>query len=232
MDIIYEDNHIIVCIKPANVLSQADDTQDPDMLTILKSYLKEKYNKPGNVYLGLLHRLDRPVSGVMIFAKTSKAASRISEQIKNRHDFSKKYLAVIHGKPEAEEGEFRDFLHKDKNTNIVKIVCTPNTEAQKDNAREAILSYKILESIKHENQKLSLVSINLKTGRPHQIRVQFASRKMPLLGDAKYGEDKNTQIALWSESIELIHPVSCEQIKFAKSPPGVYPWNLFAGFPG
>ena len=248
-EIIYEDNHIIVCIKPANVLSQADNTKDPDMLTIIKEYLKEKYDKPGNVYLGLLHRLDRTAAGVMVFAKTSKAASRISEQINKRNGFKKNYLAVIHGIPIEDTAVFRDFLQKDTDTNTVSVVNQTGGE-YKNNAREAVLEYKTIGSVNYGNQDLTLVLIDLITGRPHQIRVQFASRGMPLYGDSKYGgskydapkyskyggpkhgQNKNMQLSLWSKSVELIHPVSKEKMIFSRDPPLTFPWNLFETYSG
>lgn len=217
--IIYEDNHLLVVQKPVNVLSQEDETNDKDMLTILKEYIKEKYNKPGNVYLGLVHRLDRPVGGVMIFAKTSKAASRLSEQVRNK-TFKKTYFAVIHGNMNKKD-TLKDYLYKDSKTNIVTVV-----KKGYPNSKDAELDYEILES----EDNLSLVKINLKTGRSHQIRVQFASRGHALYGDQKYGKNVNKvgqQIALWSNSIEIVHPITKEKQIFKSIPPDEYPWNLF-----
>jgi len=217
--IIYEDNHLLVVEKPVNVLSQEDETNDKDMLTILKEYIKEKYNKPGNVYLGLVHRLDRPVGGVMIFAKTSKAASRLSEQVRNK-TFKKTYFAVIHGNMNKKD-TLKDYLYKDSKTNIVNVV-----KKGYPNSKDAELDYEILDA----EDNLSLVKINLKTGRSHQIRVQFASRGHTLYGDQKYGKSMNKvgqQIALWSNSIEIVHPISKEKQIFKSIPPDKYPWNLF-----
>ncbi|HSQ34228.1 MAG TPA: RluA family pseudouridine synthase [Peptostreptococcaceae bacterium] len=219
VDIIYEDNHLLVVEKPVNVLSQEDDTNDRDMLTILKEYLKEKYNKPGNVYLGLIHRLDRPVGGVMIFAKTSKAASRLSEQVRSK-TFKKTYFAVIHGNMDKKD-TLKDYLYKDSKTNIVNVV-----KKGYPNSKDAELEYEILDS----KDNLSLAKINLKTGRSHQIRVQFASRGHALYGDQKYGKSINKvgqQIALWSNSIEIVHPISKEKHIFKSMPPNKHPWNLF-----
>ena len=162
--VIFEDNHIIVAEKQVNIPSQKDDSNDNDMLTLLKKDIKERYKKPGNVYLGLVHRLDRPAGGVMVFAKTSKAASRLSEQMRSGR-FRKIYFAVVHGKLKNEQGSLRHFLLKDERTNIVSIADEIST-----NAKLALLDYEEIGHIKG----FSLVKIDLHTGRPHQIRVQFS----------------------------------------------------------
>lgn len=203
LKIFYEDNHIIVVEKKANILSQADSTKDIDMLTIIKKYIKEKYNKPGNVYLGLVHRLDRPVGGIMVFAKTSKAASRLSEEVRN-HTLKKTYLAVVHGILEKSDGVFSDYLKKIGNGNT--IVTTKN------DGKYSELHYKVLSYNKKNKQ--TLVEINLITGRHHQIRVQFASRGYPLCGDQRYGKEDKTQIALYAYKLEFIHPVTKENMIF------------------
>lgn len=203
LKIFYEDNHIIVVEKKANILSQADSTKDIDMLTIIKKYIKEKYNKPGNVYLGLVHRLDRPVGGIMVFAKTSKAASRLSEEVRN-HTLKKTYLAVVHGILEKSDGVFSDYLKKMGNGNT--IVTTKN------DGKYSELHYKVLSYNKKDKQ--TLVEINLITGRHHQIRVQFASRGYPLCGDQRYGKEDKTQIALYAYKLEFIHPVTKENMIF------------------
>lgn len=218
--VIYEDNHLLVVEKPVNILSQGDDTNDKDMVNLLKDYIKKKYNKPGNVYIGLIHRLDRPVGGVMIFAKTSKAASRLSEQVRNK-SFKKTYLAVVHGKIKSSSDTLRDFLYKNKKTNMVTVVKKNHTDA-----KEAELDYKVLDF----KENLSLVQVNLKTGRSHQIRVQFSSRKHPLYGDQRYGKEINKvgqQISLWSNKIEIYHPTTKEKMEFTCHPPDKYPWNIF-----
>ena len=179
LKIFYEDNHIIVVQKPNNIPSQEDKTGDEDMLTIIKKYIKEKYNKPGEVYLGLVHRLDRPTGGVMVFARTSKAAARLSEQIRNKQ-IKKKYMAVCDGKLEKEKDIWQDFLLKNERNNMSRVV----PEGTK-NAKEAILDYELINF--NEKTNLSTVKINLHTGRHHQIRVQFASRGHSLFGDQKYG---------------------------------------------
>ncbi len=213
IDIIYEDNHLLVVNKPVNIPVQADSSKDQDLLTLLKKQLKEKYQKPGNVYLGLVQRLDRPVGGIMVFAKTSKAASRLSEQIRN-NTLKKAYLAVVQGKV-LNSDTFKDKLEKDQKTNIVKISPT---------GKQAELSYELLEY----KDNLSLVKINLKTGRSHQIRVQFSSRNYPLYGDQKYNPNTpKDQIALFAHRLEFIHPTTKEVVKFELPKPNRYPFNIF-----
>jgi 23S rRNA pseudouridine1911/1915/1917 synthase len=218
--VLYEDNHLLVVEKPQNMLSQADNTGDPDILAELKAYIKEKYNKPGEVYLGLVHRLDRPVGGAMVFARTSKAASRLSEQIRTG-EFGKTYLAVVTGSFQQKTGRLENFLLKDEKTNIVSVV-TANTRG----AKSALLDYEVLET----SGEFSLVRIKLHTGRSHQIRVQFAASGHPLYGDRKYGEEDlkgSTNIALWSVEIVCAHPTTKAVLHFSSNPPGIYPWNLF-----
>lgn len=218
--LLYEDNHLIVAIKPSGILSQEDSTKDPDMLNIIKKYLVSKYNKKGDAFLGLLHRLDRPVSGVMIFAKTSKCASRISEQIRNK-EVQKKYLAIVHGKPIKLEGELSGYIKKDKVTNISEYTKNP---IDPENYKKAVLEYKTIKSI----ENLSLIEINLITGRSHQIRLQLSDINIPIFGDRKYSSYKdNSQIALFAYKIRIAHPITKEFIEFVGEPPNEYPWNLF-----
>lgn len=214
INIIYEDNHLLVVEKKPNVLVQADNTNDLDLLTILKKYLKEKYNKPGNVYLGLVHRLDRPVGGVMVFAKTSKAASRLSEQVRT-HQMKKEYQAVLCGKAK-EKDNLQDYLLKDEKTNMVKV---------NKNGKFAELDYQLIKYC----DNLSLVKINLKTGRSHQIRVQFSSRHLPLWGDQRYNKNAKVgeQIALYATGLSFCHPVTKEFLSFKINTPDEYPWNMF-----
>lgn len=213
INIIYEDNHLLVVEKPINVPVQADKSGDEDLLTMLKKYLKEKYNKPGDVYLGLVHRLDRPVGGVMVFAKTSKAASRLSKQVQ-KHEFKKIYMAVIEGKV-SDSGTFKDKLKKDEKTNITRV---------SEDGKEAELSYNLIGFVNN----LSLVRISLKTGRSHQIRVQFSSRKIPLYGDQKYNPKAvKDQIALFASKLEFKHPITKEIMSFELSLPERYPFTLF-----
>ncbi len=216
LNILYEDNHVIVVVKEANILSQGDATGDNDLLTMVKEYIKEKYHKPGNVYLGLVHRLDRPVGGIMVFAKSSKAASRLSECIKNHKGFDKKYLAVVTGHLENKEGTLEDYLLKKEDGNT--IVTT------KDKGKKSILYYKVLD----EKNNTSLVEVELVTGRHHQIRVQFASRKHPLLGDARYGTLTGDDICLWAYKLSFIHPTTKEKKEFIYYPDkNKNGWNLY-----
>ncbi len=216
LNVIYEDNHIIVVEKKPNILSQKDITKDLDMISIVKAYLKEKYNKPGNVYLGLVHRLDRPVGGLMVFAKTSKAANRLSKSIKE-HKFQKGYIAVIDGIVENKEDTFIDYLKREKNGNTV--VST------KDEGKYAELKYKVVQINKRENK--TLVKIELKTGRHHQIRVQFASRNYPLCGDQRYGKKDKTQLALFSYYLGFCHPVTKEWMELELYPSKGDYWTMF-----
>ena len=234
--ILYEDNHLLVVEKPPNMLSQGDITGDVDLLSILKDDLKQRYGKPGDAYLGLVHRIDRPVGGAMVFAKTSKAASRLTEQIKNRN-FEKTYYAIVHGVPDKASGIFEHYLEKDERSNTVSVVPPLSNRGKK-----AILEFKVLES----TENMSMVEINLHTGRSHQIRVQFATEGYPLYGDRKYGSPKKgtfidgqtiggrcmspyigEQIALWSVKIAFIHPTLKNTQEFRSIPPNIYPWSIF-----
>jgi 23S rRNA pseudouridine1911/1915/1917 synthase len=193
---------------------QEDSSKDIDLLTELKSYLKEKYNKPGNVYLGLVHRLDRPVGGVMCFARTSKAAARLCEQVRNK-TLKKTYIAVVDGKISEKKGVLEDYLYKDERNNISKVVTK-----DKKNAKLAKLEYEVLDY--DEKRDLSTVKIKLHTGRHHQIRVQFANFGHSLYGDQKYGtRGKGKQIRLWAYEIEFEHPVKKEMMTFKSIPPFV-----------
>ena len=214
LDVLYEDNHIIVVVKPINILSQEDATGDEDMLTIIKDYIKEKYHKPGNVYLGLVHRLDRVVGGVMVFAKTSKAASRLSDEIR-RNNMHKEYLMVCHGKLKKND-TLIDYLEKKDDFNTV--IST------KEKGKLAELSYELLDY--DEKRDLSLAKVNLKTGRHHQIRVQFSSRGYPLVGDSRYGIDKEKNIGLFAYKLTFIHPVKKEEMTFSFLP-NYQPFNWF-----
>ena len=219
MKVLYEDNHIIVVKKEPNIPSQADKTEDLDMLTIIKAYLKEKYNKPGNVYLGLVHRLDRPVGGVMVFAKTSKSASRLSDQIREKV-FKKKYLAVVDGQFENKKGVMEDYLYKDERNNMSRVV-----NKDKKNAKFSKLDYEVLAY--NEVKNLSLVKVNLHTGRHHQIRVQLANSGHSIFGDQKYGtRGKNKQIALWAYELTIKHPITKEEMTFRCLPESNGTWCI------
>lgn len=217
LEILYEDNHIIVVVKPNNILSQSDNTNDIDMLTIIKGYIKEKYNKLGNVYLGLVHRLDRPVSGVMVFAKTSKAASRLSDQVRT-HALKKNYMAIVYDNGTLKDKDtFVDYLYKDSDNNS-KVV-------DESKGKYSELSYEVISRDKNVN--LTLVDISLKTGRHHQIRVQFASRNHALYGDQRYGLQDKQQIALHAYKLEFIHPTTKEKMVFISKPKKESKWSNF-----
>lgn len=219
LKVIYEDNHIIVVEKTPNIPSQSDKTGDIDMLTIVKQYIKEKYNKPGNVYLGLVHRLDRPVGGIMIFAKTSKAASRLSNQVREKV-FKKEYLAVVDGKIATRSGTLENYLYKDERNNISKVVSK-----EKKNSKFAKLDYEVLKY--NEIKDLSLVKVNLHTGRHHQIRVQLANFGHSIFGDQKYGtRGKGKQIALWAYELTIIHPITKEEMTFKDLPEPIGTWCI------
>ena len=196
LNVLYEDNHIIVVVKPVNIPSQGDKTGDEDMLTIIK----EKYNKPGEVYLGLVHRLDRPTGGVMVFARTSKAASRLSEQVRDKK-MHKKYLCIVDGKMENAKGSMRDFLLKNEKTNTSKVV----KEGTK-NAKEALLDYEVVKY--NEEINMSVVKVDLHTGRHHQIRV------------------RGKQLALWAYSLSFNHPTTKEEMTFENYPEVTGSWKI------
>lgn len=206
MKLIYEDNHLLVVDKPINVPMQEDSSKDEDLLSMAKAYIKERYNKPGDVYLGLLHRLDRPVSGVCVFARTSKAASRLSKQISD-HTFKKEYIAAVEDNGLEDRGHFEDLLLKDSKSNTVKV---------DPKGKLASLDYEVI----RRKENLAIVRIKLKTGRSHQIRVQFASRNHPLWGDQRYNKNavKGQQIALHASKIEFYHPVSKQLLVFTSEP--------------
>ncbi len=213
--ILYEDNHIIVAIKPAGVLSQSDGSDRPDMLTLLKEYIREKYHKPGEVFLGLVHRLDMPTAGIMVFARTSKAAARLSEDIRNRN-ITKEYYVLTKGGPGEKSGVYRDYLSKDGDTNTSRV--------DKD-GKLSELAYEILG--RGENGQ-TLWRVDLRTGRSHQIRVQLSHRGYPIVGDEKYGQLNQTpghkaysagELCLFAGVLEFRHPVGERKVmRFEKIP--------------
>ena len=218
--VLYEDNHIIVVVKEYNIPVQEDSSKDEDMLSIIKKYLKDKYNKPGNVFLGLVHRLDRPTGGVMVYAKTSKAASRLSEQMRDG-DFSKIYYAVLVGTLNEKSQVLKNYLKKNAINNMV-YVCGQTVEG----AKYAELKYSVVE----EKNGLSLAEINLHTGRTHQIRVQMAHLGHPVFGDMRYGGENAVKgkLALWATSLSFTHPVTKEKLTFKVEPPkDLSPWKIF-----
>lgn len=220
--VIYEDNHLLVVIKPAGLLSQEDHSGAPDILTLAKSWIEKRDQKPGRAWMGLVHRLDRPISGVMVLAKTSKAASRISEQIRQR-TVSKTYLLVCHGVPEP-AGEWSHLLKKDPQSNTSRVVLTSEKGSKSSKLRFQRLATT-------GTKEASLVHVELITGRSHQIRVQFAHMGYPLLGDRKYG-DPNSSLAspaLQSGSFSLDHPTQKGRLRFVAPLPEEDPWNRFGG---
>ncbi|WP_106495338.1 RluA family pseudouridine synthase [Lentibacillus sp. Marseille-P4043] len=221
--ILYEDNHLLVVEKPVNIPVQEDKSKDNDLLTLLKHDLKVRYQKPGNVFLGLVHRLDRPVGGAMVFAKTSKAASRLSDVIR-RNALERKYLAVVRGAPAKTRAKLEHYLIKDKRKNIVHTV-----PASHEKAKKALLNYETINRMKN----LSLLSVKLHTGRPHQIRVQLSELGTPIYGDQKYGQKVNKpgqQIALWAHELQFKHPTKDEVVTIKSFPPKEYPWNHWLNY--
>ncbi|MCL2822277.1 MAG: RluA family pseudouridine synthase [Firmicutes bacterium] len=218
--ILHEDNHIIVAVKPQNIPSQEDSTGDMDMLTLLKNYLIEKYNKQGNAFLGLVHRLDRPTGGLMVFAKTSKAAARLSEQMRD-HKIEKRYLAVGVGRLKDPIGRLVNYLQKNAEQN--KVVLTP---AMTEGAKLAELDYRVLEVA----GSLSLIDVKLITGRGHQARVQLMAAGAPIYGDTKYGarQGAGQNLSLWAYSLKFAHPITAENLIFKVFPPETAPWDYFA----
>ncbi len=218
--ILHEDNHIIVVVKPQNMPSCADSSKDLDLLTKIKDFIKVRDNKPGNVYLGLVHRLDRPTGGVMVFAKTSKAAERLSEQIRTG-DFEKVYHTVLVGSPKVKEQTLTNYLKKNAINNMV-YVCGETVEG----AKFAELKYKVLE----EKGGLAFTQVTLHTGRTHQIRVQMSHLGYPLYGDMRYGGANAVKgnLALFATSLSFTHPVSKERLVFKVEPPkDLAPWKIF-----
>lgn len=218
--ILYEDNHVIVVLKPQNIPTCEDESKDLDLLTMVKDYIKVTYNKPGNVYVGLVHRLDRPTGGVMVFAKSSKAAARLSEQMQNG-DFEKKYYAVLVGVPEEEKATLVHYMKKNAVNNMVYV-----TQPTVNGAKRAELDYKVLQTA----GEYSLVDVRLHTGRSHQIRVQMNAIGCPVYGDMRYGGEKAKKgyLALWAYYLSFSHPVSKERLVFRVQPPKANtPWSAF-----
>jgi 23S rRNA pseudouridine1911/1915/1917 synthase len=225
LQVLYEDNHLLAVYKPAGVLSQGDETGDPTLLDAAKAWLKHKYAKPGNVYLGLVHRLDRPVAGVLLFAKTSKAAGRLSAEFRSGR-VEKVYRAVVEGTPDPAERTLTGSVLKDEETKRSRLV-----EAGTAGAREAELHYRVLGTEKG----VSLLEVVPKTGRSHQIRVQLAGIGHPILGDVKYGASAplpGGEIALYARALSFRHPTRDETVEIAAGPPPLWPWPVLDGGAG
>ncbi len=215
IEILHFDKDIIVCIKPVGILSQGDESGDKNLPEILKK-------QTNSYYVEVVHRLDRPVGGVMVFARNKKAAGKLSEDVKNRK-FSKEYYAVVSGKPEEASGNMTDYLFKDK-----KMCKSYVVKSERKGSKIAVLDYETAGTVKTEQGEISKVKIKLGTGRTHQIRVQFSSRKMPLVGDGKYGSKINSGLALWSHKIGFAHPKTGHYLEFTAEPDNsIFPWNRF-----
>ncbi|MBR5527553.1 MAG: RluA family pseudouridine synthase [Clostridia bacterium] len=219
LDILYEDKEITVCKKPVGILSQASEENEETMCTLIEARMREQNIAP---YVGVIHRLDRNVGGVMVYAKTKNAAAKLSAQVSDKDKFTKQYFAAIHGRPETSTGEMQDLLFKDTHLGKSFVV-----DKMRKGVKDASLEYELLSY--NEELDISLVKILLHTGRTHQIRVQFSSRKMPLCGDKKYGaRDSFKNIGLWSYSISFLHPQSGKRMTFAAMPQeSLSPWDYF-----
>ena len=220
MKILYEDKYLLICEKPVGVESQLSSSGKENMLSLLSAY-RQARGEDG--YIGLVHRLDTATGGAMIYSKREDLTGKLSSLVQSG-DYKKTYLAVVHGVPEKEIGEMRDLLFHDKRRNK-SFVC----DKKRQGVKEALASYRLLESVERENgEKISLVEVELITGRTHQIRVQFASRRMPLVGDGKYGSrDNKATCALWSHKVEFTHPVTKKRIEVISLPDSSYPWDKF-----
>ncbi|GAB1405983.1 RNA pseudouridine synthase [Lentimicrobium sp.] len=222
-EILFEDNHLLIVNKRAGDIVQGDKTGDEPLPEILKTYLKEKYNKPGRVFLGVVHRLNRPVSGAVIFARTSKALTRLTKMVKAR-EIHKTYWALLNQQPANDGGRLVHFLRKNEKENKSYVV-KPETSG----AKEAILEYKLLASSK----TMHLIEIELITGRHHQIRAQMSALGTPIRGDVKYGDKRpnpDGSICLHARSLSFLHPVSGEQITIEATLPQINVWQYFESY--
>lgn len=220
MTVVYEDNHIIIVNKTASEIVQGDKTGDTPLSETVKQYLKEKYQKPGNVFIGVTHRLDRPVSGLVVFAKTSKALSRLNEMFKNS-EVKKTYWAVVKNRPPKEEGELVNYLIRNEKQNKSYAYDT-----EKPGSKKAVLRYRLI----GHSQNYYLLEVDLKTGRHHQIRCQLAKMGCPIKGDLKYGSPRSNpdgSICLHARSVRFVHPVSKEVIAVEAPVPAGNLWNGF-----
>ena len=222
MTVLYEDNHIIAVNKTCSEIVQGDKTGDTPLSEIVKAYIKEKYNKPGEVFLGVTHRLDRPTSGVVLFARTSKALTRLNAMFQSHEQIQKTYWAIVQGAPKMPEGRLENWLIRNEQQNK-SYIAKPNA----NNAKKAILSYRTL--VRGENY--TLLEINLETGRHHQIRCQLAAIGCPIKGDLKYGAKRSNPdggISLHARQIAFIHPVSKQPICITAPVPNDSLWQQLA----
>lgn len=222
MEVLYEDNHIIAVNKTCNEIVQGDKTGDTPLSETVKAYIKDKYNKPGEVFLGVTHRLDRPTSGVVLFARTSKALTRLNEMFKSHEQIKKTYWAIVQGAPKVPEARLENWLVRNEAQNK-SYIAKPGAKE----AKQAILSYKTLVKGEH----YTLLEVNLETGRHHQIRCQLAAIGCPIKGDLKYGAKRSNPdggICLHARKIEFIHPVKKENICITASVPNDSLWQQFA----
>jgi len=221
MEILYEDNHLIIVNKAVGEIVQGDKTGDEPLVETLKRYIKEKYNKPGAVFCGVTHRLDRPVSGVVVFARTSKALERMNKLFAEHTDIKKTYWAIVCGKPAEAKATLENWLVRNEKQNKSYAY-----DKEKPNSKKAILDYEVLAY----GERYTLLSIILKTGRHHQIRCQLAAAGMPIKGDLKYGASRSNPdggISLHARSIEFEHPVSHEMVSVVAEPPEGDIWRKF-----
>ncbi|SFG85000.1 RluA family pseudouridine synthase [Pontibacter chinhatensis] len=220
LDVLFEDNHVLVVNKPAGLLVHGDETGDVTLADLAKEYIREKYNKPGNVFVGVVHRLDRPVSGVVLLAKTSKALARLNELFRSKKTI-KTYWAVVQNRPKQEQGNLVHWLVKDSSRNVTKAFAKENP-----NGARSELNYTLLTS----QQGKYLLEVNPITGRPHQIRVQLASMQCPILGDLKYGAPQplpDKSIALHARQLRFTHPTLKTEVKVSAPLPDAPVWNPF-----
>lgn len=225
LQVIYEDNHLIAVNKPSGVLVQADVTEDKPLSEYVKEYIKQKYGKPGAVFLGVIHRLDRPVSGAVIFARTSKALGRMNRLFKERK-IEKTYLAVTNARPQPLAGQLTHYISKDRRKNIASAYDKLSNRAREEGAKKSTLDYEMIGEI----DTYILLRVRPHTGRPHQIRVQLASIGCPVLGDLKYGyphANPDASIHLHCRELSFVHPVKKEPVRITAALPENPVWNLF-----
>jgi len=225
LQVLHEDNHLIAVNKPAGALVHGDETGDVPLSEAVKEYIKIRYNKPGDVFLGVIHRLDRPVSGVIIYARTSKGLARMNEVFKERK-IQKTYLAITRNRPEPMLGSLTHFIAKDRSRNVAKAFTSMSNQAEKMKAKESTLDYEMIGEIDNR----CLIRVHPHTGRPHQIRVQLASMGCPIVGDVKYGDDtpnNEGSIHLHCRSMSFEHPVKREPVVITADPPADQLWRKF-----